>query len=55
MLALVDILSTIHILKVSKNIMNLEAIKKCRKCGKQYRDWSCDYCYSKSVLMTTME
>ncbi|AJW70675.1 hypothetical protein NADRNF5_0983 [Nitrosopumilus adriaticus] len=44
-------MSTINMHKMMKQIMSLESIQKSNKCGKEFQEWSCDFCYSKSVLV----
>lgn len=50
MLALVLILSTIHILKTLIKFMKMISVQKCNNCGNNFTEWSCDFCYLKSVL-----
>ena len=33
--------------------MSLISIFKCKTCGKEFEDWSCDFCYTKTVLSKT--
>lgn len=35
--------------------MRLKTIFKCKNCGNGFEDWSCDFCYTKSVFMKVGE
>jgi len=30
--------------------MNMISVQQCNECGKKFQEWSCDYCYTKSII-----
>ena len=30
--------------------MNVVSVQKCDNCGKEFQEWSCDSCYTKSMI-----
>ena len=30
--------------------MNKTKNQKCDSCGKEFQEWSCDFCYTKNVI-----
>ena len=46
-------MSTINILISKKNNMSFVLLQKCKKCGKDFQEWSCAFCYTESILQRT--
>ena len=34
--------------------MNMISVQQCNECGKEFQEWSCDYCYTK-IMIKKME
>jgi len=30
--------------------MNMISLLRFNQCGKKFQEWSCDYCYTKSII-----
>ena len=49
-LALDQIVSALHIERKLNYHMKIGVIQKCESCGKEFHEWSCDYCYAKIII-----
>ena len=50
MLALEGIKDVLHIEIKSHIFMDRFVIQTCNNCGKEFHEWSCDYCYTKIII-----
>ena len=49
-LALGGIYDSLHIHKKLNLLMKRLEIQMCNRCGKEFHEWSCDYCYAKIII-----